>query len=331
MGSGRITGRRAGIRAFTHLLLGRWREGWDGYELRHAKRPKPSDDELCGVPEWTGENLSGRRILLYSEQGLGDAIQFSRFAQTLAQRGAIVTLLVPARLRGLFASLNGVEVVDEVTEMRGFDFWTPLMGLPRFLDVTPERMSPLNAPYLWAEPVRVAVWKQRLTDRLGPEGGFPVGICWQGNPASSIDSGRSIPLSRIRTLGPHSGVRLISLQRGRGSEQLDGAGIRVENFPDLDTGPDGFLDTAAIMASLGMVITSDTSVAHLAGALGVPAWVALKMVPDWRWLLHRKDSPWYSSLRLYRQSRLDDWKTVFLEMAKDLSWLLADARPDILK
>ena len=207
------------------------------------------------------------------------------------------------------------------------------MGLPRFLDITPERMSPLVAPYLWAEPARVAVWKQRLKDHLGPEGGFPIGICWQGNPATSIDSGRSIPLAEFAPLARIPGVRLISLQRGRGAEQLDGLanGMRVENFPDLDAGPDGFLDTAALMASLGMVITSDTSVAHLAGALGMPAWVALKMVPDWRWLLHRKDSPWYPSLRLYRQFRLDDWKSVFREMAKDLSWLLADARPEILK
>lgn len=297
-------------RGMTRLLLGDWSQGWADYELRHVRRPVPD----FAMPEWRGEVLGGRSILLCSEQGLGDAIQFSRFAGALRERGAAVTLLAPAGLARLLDQLEGVRVVGEVAPDEHFDRWAPLMSLPRYLGFTPQQMPAAPMPYLRAEQARTATWAARLGNQ-----GRRIGICWQGNPAGCIDSGRSIPLRKFAPLAAVPGVRLISLQKGPGLEQLESAGLPVEAFPEMDAGPDGFLDTAAIIAHLDLVITSDTSVAHLAAAMGKPVWLALKLVPDWRWLLGRADTPWYPSMRLHRQARLDDWDGVFERMAADLA------------
>jgi hypothetical protein len=304
--------------AVSRLLLGRWREGWESYEIRFAKRVKPSRRPSLRSAEWAGEDLKGRRILLYAEQGLGDAIQFSRFAHILAADGAQPTLLVPRRLQKLLATL-GLKVISELPDDLSFDFSAPLMSLPRLLRLTPSSVPPASA-YLHADSNRIATWRTRL-----PGEGFKVGLCWQGNPAGTVDSGRSIPLAEFAPLGAVPGVRLISLQCGPGAEQTGDlpAGMAVEVYDDLDGGPDGFLDTAAIIANLDLVISCDTSVAHLAGALGKPVWLVLKYVPDWRWLLEREDTPWYSSMKLYRQAQLDQWAPVFERMTVDLRHLCA--------
>jgi hypothetical protein len=166
--------------------------------------------------------------------------------------------------------------------------------------------------YLAAEADLIARWR----DRIGTQG-FKVGLCWQGNPKGRIDEGRSIPLEKYAPLAAIPGVRLISLQRTHGLEQLKTlpARMTVETLGDFDTGADAFVDTAAIMNGLDLVITSDTAIPHLAGALGIPAWVALKHVPDWRWMLERSDSPWYPSLKLFRQPKPGDWDSVLAAMA----------------
>ena len=266
-----------------------------------------------------GRKLTGRRILVFSEQGLGDAIQFSRFAGALAQRGDKITLLVPARLRALLSQLPSIEVVSEISDKEHFDVWAPLMSLPRYLNFTPDTVPPMTAPYLRADAARMERWDAHLKDA-----GFRVGICWQGNPDGSIDSGRSIPLDKFAVLAAVPGVRLISLQKGAGTEQISDVGFAVEHFAQMDDGADGFLDAAAIIACCDLVITSDTSIAHLAGALDKPTWLALKLVPDWRWLLKRTDTPWYPSLRLYRQQAVDDWDSVFNRMAVDLKERLSN-------
>jgi hypothetical protein len=172
---------------------------------------------------------------------------------------------------------------------------------------------PVEPPYLFAEPERVAVWRQRIG-----AGGVRVGINWQGFSGRFEDDGRSMPLAAFAPLASVPGVRLISLQKGEGEEQVAGCGFPVEVLERLDAGPDAFLDTAAVMMGLDLVVTSDTSIAHLAGALGRPVWVALRFVPDWRFMLGRSDSPWYPTMRLFRQVRDGDWGPVFDAMAEAL-------------
>ena len=298
-------------RGLTRLLLGQWPEGWADYELRAERRNDSLFQNNQAIPEWAGEDLTGRRILLYSEQGLGDCIQFSRFAAQLA--GAEVTLLAPRCLQGLLSQLPGVEVVGVAPQDRHFDFCAPLMSLPRFLGFIPATV-PARLPLLAAAPERKEQWRQRLGD------GFKVAICWQGSHTGTIDNGRSIPLRHFARLAELPGVRLISLQKAKGVEQL-GDVPAVESFPDLDAGGDGFLDSAAIIANSDLVLSSDTAVDHLAGAMGARDWTALKYVPDWRWLTGRTDTPWYPSMRLYRQARLDDWAELFGRIAADLERL----------
>jgi hypothetical protein len=172
------------------------------------------------------------------------------------------------------------------------------------------------------EPERIACWREKL-----PKGTFNVGICWQGNPARHIDPGRSIPLAEFAPLAHSPAVRLISLQKHHGLDQLQSgpAGMQVETLDNFDDGPDAFVDTAAVMQSLDLIVSSDTAVAHLAAALGRPTWIALRHIPEWRWLLNRSDSPWYSSARLFRQSRPDDWASVFRDMAAALSEIVPSA------
>jgi hypothetical protein len=174
---------------------------------------------------------------------------------------------------------------------------------------------PADAPYLAAEPDRIAAWR----DRLGGVG-LKVGVAWQGNPDSQAELGRSYPIACLRKLAALPGVRLISLQKHHGLDQLalDAGELRIET-PELDAGPDAFVDTAAVMQNLDLIVTSDTSIAHLAGALGRPVWVALQHVPDWRWQLGRDDCPWYPSMRLFRQPRHGDWEGVFTRIAEALA------------
>src|SRR5262249_25146736 len=190
-----------------------------------------------------------------------------------------------------------------------------LMSLPYRFN-TELGSIPSKVPYLRAEAELEMRWKARIGTH-----GFKVGIAWQGTPAGRIDKGRSIPLENFVPLTRIPGVRLISLQKHDGLDQLSALpqDIKIETLGDsFDDGPDAFIDTAAVMNSLDLVITSDTSVAHLAGALGRPTWVALKDVPDWRWLLDREDSPWYPTLRLFRQPQRDDWASVFANIEREL-------------
>jgi hypothetical protein len=185
----------------------------------------------------------------------------------------------------------------------------PLLSVPARTSATP-----MHPPYLFAEPDRIALW----SDRIGSTG-FRIGINWQGFSGRFEDKGRSVPLSRFAPLAAVPGVRLISLQKGEGEEQISHATFPIETLEGLDAGPDAFPDTAAVMMSLDLIITSDTSIPHLAGALGRPVWVALRHVPDWRFMIDRTDSPWYPTMRLFRQATDGDWAPVFAEMARVLA------------
>ena len=197
------------------------------------------------------------------------------------------------------------------------------MSLPHRLG-TDLASIPNSVPYLRAEDALIARWRERIGEH-----GFKIGIAWQGNPQAAIDQGRSIPLTEYFALARLPGARLISLQKQDGLDQLThlSADTKIETLgDDFDSGPDAFIDTAAVMENLDLIITSDTSIAHLAGALGRSTWVALKYVPDWRWLLDREDSPWYPTMRLFRQSERDNWQPVFANMERELRSLLNERK-----
>jgi len=299
------------------LLIGRLAEGLELYEWRH-RRGVPGTPRVFPQPVWTGkQDLAGKRLFVHAEQGLGDTIQFGRYAKLAEARGAKVILSVQDALVRVLQTLGpAIDVTDSQSQPRDDDLQIALLSMPfalgTDLDTVPE-----DVPYLRAEPEKVRTWK----DKIGAHG-FKVGICWQGEKGGIIDAGRSFPLTHFESLSRIPGVRLISLQKNAGVEQLRELppGMTVETLGDeFDAGPNAFLDTAAVMETLDLVIASDTAVAHLGGALGRPVWTALKYVPDWRWLLDRADSPWYPTMRLFRQKARGDWPGVFAEMEAELA------------
>jgi tetratricopeptide (TPR) repeat protein len=303
-------------RGMTRLLLGRLQDGWEDLEWRWKANGLPGRHPAVDAPIWQGEALGGLRIAIWAEQGLGDVIQSVRYLPLLMQRGAKVVFLAPETLVRVLRPLSSVvEVVDSMKGAAPFDFQCALMSVPlRF--GTNLHSVPSTVPYLSAEKDLADRW----TKHLGGHG-FKIGIAWQGNPDRRLDRGRSIPLAEFVPLARVPGVRLISLQKKHGLGQLAGlpADANVEILPDgFDSGPDAFIDTAAVMAGLDLIITSDTSIAHLAGALGRPTWLALKHVPEWRWLIDREDCPWYPAMRLFRQETEGDWKSVFSKIEKAL-------------
>ncbi len=301
-------------RGLALLLLGRWREGWPEYEWRWRMKSFPKRDFT--QPRWDGSPLNGRTILVHAEQGLGDILQFIRYAPLVKERGGRVVVEVPGGLLPLLRTAPGIDLL--VPKQKGklppFDVHAGLLSLPGILGTTVSSI-PANVPYLAANPERVERWRKILD---GPE--FKVGIAWQGSRTFHWDRYRSIPLAHFAPLAEVAGVRLVSLQKGHGSEQLRDAPFAVTDLgDDVDMKGGGFMDSAAIVKCLDLVITSDTAVAHLAGALGVPVWVALPVSPDWRWLLGREDCPWYPTMHLFRQRRLAEWGEVFERLAVALA------------
>jgi Tfp pilus assembly protein PilF len=304
-------------RALAWLQMGDFERGWHEYEWRW-KCPEHAVADLV-QPLWEGAPLRGRTILLRAEQGFGDAIQFIRYAPLVQSLGARVLLNCPGSLYRLLATCPGIEVVLPEGVYIEFNCHAPLMSLPRILGTTLQTI-PAQVPYLAADRVLFSRW----AGELAPGGGFKVGVAWQGNPDHKKDRHRSFRLARFEPLARIPGVRLFSLQKGSGAEQFAEESAR---FPITDLGCrfGDFADAAAAICNLDLVITPDTALAHLAGALGVPIWVAIPFVSDWRWLMGRDDSPWYPTMRLYRQPRWNDWDNVFARITRDLA-SLADTR-----
>ena len=303
--------------ALALLQQGQMEAGWTHYEARKRRAESAGHFTPNGSKRWTGqENIAGKSILVQTEQGLGDSLQFARYVPQVAQRGAAVVFEVPPVLQGVLGGLSGVNSWHAKGKgpLPETDFHCALLSLPGVLGTRLDKPA-TTEPYLKADAQRVALWQKRI----GVEG-FKIGIAWQGS-LGPLDRGRSFNVAQFEKLAQIKGVRLISLQKGAGSEQLAHLpeGMEVEDLgPDFDVGDGAFMDSAAVMMSLDLVITSDSALAHLAGALGRPTWVALSHVPDWRWLLGRTDSPWYPNHRLFRQTRWNDWDTVFEEMAEEL-------------
>lgn len=302
------------------LLQGQFEKAWPDFEWR--KRKHGHNLQIASSqPLWSGlEDLSDKTILVHWEQGLGDTLQFCRYVETLSNIAGKVLFWPQKSLTGLMrnAELGKAELIDFEDKSLVYDFRTPLMSLPVILKTTLATI-PSKPAYIRPEQARIEKWRSKIGAH-----GFKIGISWKGS-SGAIDAGRSIPLSHFLPLGNIPDVRLISLQKFEGLYQLQilHGETRIETLgDDFDAGPDAFVDSAAVMSLCDLVITSDTAIAHLAGALGVPTWVGLKQTPDWRWLLDRTDSPWYPSMRLYRQKMPDDWNGVFDEIQADLHRLL---------
>jgi hypothetical protein len=305
-------------RGVCRLLAGDWAGGFEDYAWRKACADF-TDPRYRLEPLLTGaEDLAGRRLFVFAELFLGDVIQMSRYLPLAAAKGAKVTLAAPVALHRLLSTLAAdVELLPADGQPEAFDAVCPLMSLPQAFGQGPQSV-PATTPYLAAEPERAARWAERIGGQ-----GFRIGVCWQGSTAAyALPMQRSFPLAALASLGARPGVRLISLQKHDGLDQLAGlpAGMTVEALgQDFDAGPDAFLDTAAVMAACDLVITADTAVAHVAGALGVPTWIGLPFVPDWRWGLQGETTCWYPSARLFRQARPGDWTGVMAQMDEALA------------
>lgn len=299
------------------LMLGDFENGWAGYEHRWLDGRPLSEAVGSRYRSWRAPGQEGERVLVLNDHGLGDTIMFSRYLPLIRDVGQEPLLVVPAKMHRLLGAL-GVRLADAIPGGESFDAQLAFSSAP-FAFNTRLDSIPRRTPYLFPEPALIGRWAARIGAR-----GYRIGVVWQGNPDPEADAARSFPLRALKAIAAMDGVRLVSLQKGFGDLQMDESlGFTVERLgPGFDDGPDAFVDTAAAMASLDLVISCDTSIAHLAGALGRPAWIALKQDAEWRWMRSRDDSPWYPSLRLFRQTRAGEWEGVFAQMAKALRILL---------
>jgi tetratricopeptide (TPR) repeat protein len=308
------------------LLMGRFEQGWPLYEWRKRKTP-PIAARVCPRPLWLGgENLAGKTILLYEEQGLGDTIQFCRYAPLVANLAAKVILQVPPQLTALLAGLPGdVQIVQSGTPLPDFDLQCPLLSLPLALKTGVSNI-PAGSPYLTADPAKSRAWQERL----GEKNRRKVGLVWSGgirpNQPVSINRRRNIPLAKMAVL-KHPAIEFYSLQKGQPGEtelaELKRGDWDGPDIVDHSRALNDFSDTAALMDNLDLIITVDTATAHLAGALGKPVWILNRFDTCWRWFLDRTDSPWYPTATLYRQTSDGDWDDVIRRVATGLKKLAA--------
>jgi len=301
------------------LLAGRLAEGWTEYEWR--LRYPEYGASAAGAVRWDGGPLEGRRILLDAEQGFGDAIQFLRYAPLVAERGGRVTVRCSPKLARLFKNTAGIEaVVGRDIPVSGFDLYCPLPSLPLVFGTTLETI-PAPVPYLHADASLAALWKSKLADRAAT---LKVGLVWASQSKQNTASARSVNLAALAPLAGVPGVRFYSLQRDEAARQAEHPPVAMR-LGVLSGELRDFSDDAAVVANLDLVISVDTAVAHLAGAMGRPVWTLLKHAPDWRWLLGRNDSPWYPTMRLFRQAAPAAWDAVIEELAGALRRFAADA------
>ncbi len=312
-------------RSLSLLAKGDYERGWTQYEFRWKKPETKS--RVLPKPRWDGSALEGKTILLWCEQGLGDAIQFVRYASTLKKRGATVWLECPEKMTPLLSTVPGVDrVLPEGGQLPPeFDLHAPLMSLP-YLCGTKLSEVPADTPYLSVDASLQEPWRKELA----VSSTLKIGIAWQGNPKHRWDMHRSIPLQWFRMLATLPKVELYSLQKGAGTEQIATARFPIVDLGSrLDETTGAFQETAAVMQALDLVITCDSALAHLAGALGLKVWVVLSALADWRWMQDHEDTPWYPTMRLFRQTELGHWRPLF-ERLRDEVVRMRDATCDAI-
>ena len=300
----------------SHGLLrrGAFAAGWAEQEWRWRCKDFPAPKRNFAQPQWKGEPIQGARILLHAEQGFGDTIQFLRYVPMVAQRGARIILEVLPQLRSLVAiTADGIQVISRGDPLPEFDWQCPLMSLPLAFG-TELQTIPAIVPYLQAD-VEAPGWlrKERATD-------LHIGLVWAGGALNVIDRERSLKLEALSALWQVKGVSFYSLQRGPVSLEAECGPLQ---FAGSEPQTGDFAATAAAISHLDLIVSVDTSVAHLAGALGKPVWILLSARSDWRWLTDRKDSPWYPSARLFRQKAEGDWGPVIASVAAELSLVVS--------
>jgi tetratricopeptide (TPR) repeat protein len=299
--------------AIAALLSGDLPRGFAAYEWRKRHLPYRGDFPNLTGPQWDGSDPTGRTILVRAEQGAGDVIQFARFLPSIREAGGAAILVCPSTVVPLIRSISGPDVISGNDPLPCYDAWIDLMSLPHVLGTTLGTL-PGASGYLRADAERVAAWRDRLPV------GCKVGVVLAGNPAHPNDRRRSIPLHSVFPLPEIAGITFINLHHG--------AAARGLGLPDLSAQLTDYAETAALLENLDLIVTVDTSIAHLAGALGKPAWVLLPAAPDWRWLLERADSPWYASLRLLRQRRAGEWTDVLAQLMRTLPNVLRSGLED---
>jgi TPR repeat/Tetratricopeptide repeat len=301
-------------RGLTYLLLGDLVQGWAEYEWRWKAKVVTTTHHLS-QPRWDGGDIASKRLLLHAEQGFGDAIQMARFVPLLSRRCRRIILECPPSLFRIFGSLDAnVELVRLGDPLPEFDVHCPMMSLPFALRTTLETI-PAKTPYLRANSEMVDRWSSRI---LNGSKKMRVGLVWAGRPELKHDHNRSLRLEQFGPLFKIDNLQLYSLQKGPAADQIHSLSHQT-TLIDHTSELNDFADTAALIENLDLVISVDTAVAHLAGAMGKATWILLSYVPDWRWLLNREDTPWYPTMRLLRQSTSGNWDELFNRVAKDLA------------
>ena len=299
--------------SLAHLALGNYAEGWCGYEYRFKRNShRPSFPEQLGIPRWDGTSFVGKRLLVLEEQGLGDNLQFVRYLPMVKARGGTVLLKTDKRLLNLFRGIEGLDEIEawpsDTMPSVDFDFYIPMMSLPWIFGTTLATI-PARVPYIRPDQQKVDAWRERINGK-----GMKVGLVWACSPTSPTElissRGRSCHLMHFLPLSRIPGISLYGLQKGEAAGQVRELCSHHDHIINLGEAFEDFSDTAAAIANLDLMISIDTSVAHLSGAMGKPTWLLLQSVSDFRWLRQREDSPWYPTMRLFRQERPGHWAGV---------------------
>lgn len=314
-------------RGLAYLATGNFKEGWEEYEWRWKRDTQHMEKRNLSKPLWDGSDLHGKTILLHAEQGLGDTFQFIRYAKIARDKGGVVIAAVQNPLVDILSLCPYIDrVIPLTTPLPLYDVHAPLLSLPHILQTTEETI-PCEIPYLYAHTQLVEYWREKLS----ADKNFKIGICWQGNPnyntpfLRTVVAAKSIKLKQFEPLFNVPGVSVYNLQKMAGEEQLHEipSEWNLINFDEnFDKIHGRFMDTAAVIKNLDLIITVDTGLAHIAAALGAPVWTFIPNPPDWRWMLDRRDTPWYPNMILFRQPRPGDWDSVIQEIAQKLQLLV---------
>lgn len=309
-------------RGLAYLVIGEFEKGWEGYEWRYS-RPSQGSLRTYDAPRWDGSDLQGKTILIHAEQGLGDTFQFIRYAKLVKEKNGIVIAAVQKPLITIMKRCKHIDQVISVDETPPhFDVHCPLMSLPHVLKTRLDTI-PSEHPYLYADEQLTSHWKQQLATDTN----FKVGICVQGNNSYATPllratvAQKSVGIEKLAPISEIPGISLYSLQKVSGTQQFENlpSSVKIITFDgDFDESNGRFMDTAAVMKNLDLMITVDTSVCHLSSGLGVETWVMLPNPADWRWMMNRTDSPWYPTMRLFKQPTPGDWESMIKDVAEEL-------------